>query len=102
MAFKFDWNKLKQSDFETRLKLKLNETILSALSRRDGPVSVVAQANGVDLGQVKPSLQLLEVHDLNNDRMSLSFAMAYRGDAKVGITWYKGRKRSLFSYPPPQ
>lgn len=83
MAFDFDWTKLPASNFDVRFKTKINETILNALGKRDGPVSLVLQAKKVDLGSEQPTLKLLKVYELDDDKFNISFAMQYSGDARV-------------------
>jgi hypothetical protein len=83
MAFKFDWSKWDRADFEVRVRAKINEAIVTSLTRRSGVIGVVPLLDTIHFGDREPQLELLDIGHLSNDSMRITFAMQYRGNAEV-------------------
>ena len=80
MAFNFDWSPLAaDASFYARAK----ELLTAALNKSPKPPIIVDDifVDDLNLGEVPPDLDLLEIGDLGLDRFRGMFKMCYSGNA---------------------
>src|ERR1700760_434054 len=84
MAFNFNWSPLTaDADFYSRAK----EMLTTALNKTPKPPIIVDDiiVNELNLGSNPPSLEILEIGDLAEDRFRGIFKVKYTGDAYLTL-----------------
>jgi len=84
MAFNFNWSPLAaDKDFYVRAQ----ELLTNAMNRSQRPPIIVDDilCSELNLGDVPPELEILEIGDLAEDRFRGTFKMSYSGNAFVTL-----------------
>ncbi|KAL2440815.1 Mitochondrial distribution and morphology protein 34 [Exophiala dermatitidis] len=109
MAFNFNWSPLST---DAGFLPRAQELLTNALNRADPKPAIIVDdivVNELNLGDVPPELEILEIGDLAEDRFRGTFKMTYRGNAYLTLktrvqanplnTYL--RTRSAFASPQP-
>ena len=80
MAFNFKWSPLAA---DTSFYRRAQELLTTALNKSPKPPIIVDDiiVNELNLGDIPPDLEVLEIGDLDVDRFRGIFKMCYRGNA---------------------
>ncbi|EXJ64679.1 hypothetical protein A1O7_01017 [Cladophialophora yegresii CBS 114405] len=109
MAFNFNWSPLST---DAGFLPRAQELLTNALNRADPKPAIIVDdiiVNELNLGNVPPELEILEIGDLAEDRFRGTFKMMYKGNAYLTLktkvqanplnTYL--RTRSAFATPQP-
>lgn len=109
MAFNFNWSPLST---DAGFLPRAQELLTNALNRADPKPAIIVDeiiVNELNLGDVPPELEILEIGDLAEDRFRGTFKMTYKGNAYLTLktkvqanplnTYL--RTRSAFASPQP-
>ncbi|KAL6244834.1 ERMES complex subunit [Rhinocladiella similis] len=109
MAFNFNWSPLST---DAGFLPRAQELLTNALNRADPKPAIIVDdivVNELNLGDVPPELEILEIGDLAEDRFRGTFKMMYKGNAYLTLktkvqanplnTYL--RTRSAFASPQP-
>ncbi|KAI1628819.1 hypothetical protein EDD37DRAFT_603737 [Exophiala viscosa] len=109
MAFNFNWSPLST---DAGFLPRAQELLTNALNRADPKPAIIVDdiiVNELNLGDVPPELEILEIGDLAEDRFRGTFKMMYKGNAYLTLktkvqanplnTYV--RTRSAFASPQP-
>ena len=109
MAFNFNWSPLST---DAGFLPRAQELLTNALNRADPKPAIIVDdiiVNELNLGDVPPELEILEIGDLAEDRFRGTFKMMYKGNAFLTLktrvqanplnTYL--RTRSAFASPQP-
>lgn len=109
MAFNFNWSPLST---DAGFLPRAQELLTNALNRADPKPAIIVDdiiVNELNLGDVPPELEILEIGDLAEDRFRGTFKMMYKGNAYLTLktkvqanplnTYV--RTRSAFATPQP-
>ncbi|KIW72824.1 hypothetical protein PV04_00994 [Phialophora macrospora] len=109
MAFNFNWSPLST---DAGFLPRAQELLTNALNRADPKPAIIVDdivVNELNLGDVPPELEILEIGDLAEDRFRGTFKMMYKGNAYLTLktkvqanplnTYL--RTRSAFATPQP-
>ncbi|KAK5280276.1 ERMES complex subunit, partial [Exophiala xenobiotica] len=109
MAFNFNWSPLST---DAGFLPRAQELLTNALNRADPKPAIIVDdivVNELNLGDVPPELEILEIGDLAEDRFRGTFKMMYKGNAYLTLktkvqanplNTYLGT-RSAFASPQP-
>ncbi|EXJ89167.1 hypothetical protein A1O3_02231 [Capronia epimyces CBS 606.96] len=85
MAFNFNWSPLST---DAGFLPRAQELLTNALNRADPKPAIIVDdiiVNELNLGNVAPELEILEIGDLAEDRFRGTFKMTYRGNAYLTL-----------------
>lgn len=85
MAFNFNWSPLST---DAGFLPRAQELLTNALNRADPKPAIIVDdiiVNELNLGDVPPELEILEIGDLAEDRFRGTFKMMYRGNAYLTL-----------------
>jgi len=83
MSFKFDWCRISANkELREQLREQINSTIRKAVAENE---NYSISLKTLDFGTEPPELQIAKISELKSDKVHLTFAFSYRGNASLSF-----------------